>query len=75
MKPVIRSTSGLVDALFDTVDRLNAKEIDAETARAVSHTARSIVSVARLELEFRQFAATGGPPLTSIKVPTIEAKA
>ena len=26
---VVRTTSGLVDALFDTVDKLNTREIDA----------------------------------------------
>ncbi len=52
--PVTRSARGLVDALFTTIDRLNAKQIDAEEARAVSHTARTIVQIARLELEVRK---------------------
>jgi hypothetical protein len=67
-KKVVRTTAGLVEALFDTVDKLNSKEIDAEHARAISHTARSIVGVARLELEYRQFAQNGGPQLTSLTV-------
>lgn len=67
-KRVVRTTAGLVDALFDTVDKLNNKEIDAEQARAISHTARSIVGVARLELEFRQFVESGGPQLTSLMI-------
>lgn len=74
-KKVVRTTAGLVDALFDAVDRLNAKEIDAEQARAISHTARSIVSVARLELEFRQFVESGGPQLTSLTVDKLPPKA
>lgn len=66
---VSRTTRGLVEALFDTIDKLNAKEIDAEQARAVSHTARSIVSVARLELEYRQFVeASGEKTLTSLAI-------
>ena len=51
---VKRTSSGLVEALFDVIDKLNNKEIDAEHARAVSHTARSIVQIARLELEYRK---------------------
>ena len=67
---VKRTTNGLVDALFETIDRLNAKEIDAEHARAVSHTARSIVQIAKLELEYRQHAAEGGEraKLVSLKI-------
>ena len=64
-----RTTAGLVDALFDTIDRLNAREIDAEQARAVSHTARSIIGVARLELEYRQFVESSGKKeLTSLQI-------
>jgi hypothetical protein len=58
--PVQRTSHGLVDALFNVIDRLNAKEIDAEHARAISHTAKTIVSVAALELECRKFASEGG---------------
>jgi hypothetical protein len=67
---VKRSSSGLVDALFDCIDKLNAKEIDAEHARAVSHTARSIVQIAKLEMEYREAAATGGDrsKLTSLRI-------
>lgn len=55
--PVTRTSHGLVDALFSTIDKLNAKEIDAEHARAISHTAKTIVNVARLELDYRRYAA------------------
>lgn len=66
---VVRSSSGLVEALFTTLDRLNNKEIDAEHARAISHTARSIVGVARLELEYREFAKVNGEgKLTSLRI-------
>jgi hypothetical protein len=57
---VTRSSQGLVDALFSAIDRLNAKEIDPEECRALSHTARTIVGVARLELDFRRFTSEGG---------------
>jgi hypothetical protein len=69
---VARTSHGLVDALFTVIDRLNAKEIDAEHARAISHTAKTIVAVAELELEYRKFAVEGVPNLTSL---VIEAKA
>ena len=66
---IVRSSHGLVDALFSTIDKLNAKEIDAEHARAISHTARSIVSIARLELEFREFEKVNGQnKLTSLVI-------
>jgi len=67
---VKRTTNGLVDALFDCIDKLNAKEIDAEHARAVSHTARSIVQIAKLEMEYRESAAAGGDraKLTSLRI-------
>jgi hypothetical protein len=60
----------LVDALFDTIDRLNSKHIDAEQARAISHTARTIVTVATLELEFRKWAENEGrsEPLKSLAI-------
>jgi hypothetical protein len=52
---VERTMHGLVEALFSSIDRLNNKEIDAEQARAISHTAKTIVSVAALELEYRKW--------------------
>lgn len=54
MTGIVRSSKGLVDGLFDSIDKLNSKEIDAEQARALSHTARTIVNIARLEIEFRK---------------------
>jgi hypothetical protein len=60
----------LVDALFDTIDRLNAREIDAEQARAISHTARTIVQTAKLELEYRKWEHSGSTtePLKSLDI-------
>lgn len=58
---VIRTPQGLVEAMFDAIDRLNKKEIDSEHARALSHSARTIVQIARLELEYRQYAGNEGP--------------
>ena len=58
--PVQRTSHGLIDALFNVIDQLNARQIDAEHARAISHTAKTIVNVAALELEYRKFASDGG---------------
>jgi hypothetical protein len=60
MMPVTRTSHGLVNALFDTIDRLNEKKVTPEEARAVSHTARSIIAVAHLELKARQLEGGAG---------------
>lgn len=57
-KLVVRSSKGLADALFNAIDDLNDKKIDPETARAISHTAKTIVNIAVLELKVREFRAT-----------------
>jgi hypothetical protein len=70
IQKIERSSQGLVAALFDTIDRLNRKEIDAEQARAISHTARTIVTVASLELEFRKWSESDATvaPLKSLQI-------
>jgi hypothetical protein len=68
LKLLDRTSRGLVEALFDTIDRLNAKEIDAEQARAISHTARTIVNVAQLELEYRKWAEGTDQGLISLQL-------
>jgi hypothetical protein len=75
IKPVARTSQGLVDTLFDTIDRLNTKQIDAEQARAISHTARTIVTVASLELDFRKWAQDAlATPLKSLAISGQEEK-
>jgi hypothetical protein len=71
---VTRSSNGLVEALFDSIDRLNRKEIDAEHARALSHTARTIVSIARLEIEHRQFSQDLGADRAKLVSLSIDGK-
>lgn len=51
IRKVERSPRGLVDALFDAMDDLNAKDKSPDEVRAVAHTARVIVNVARLEMD------------------------
>ena len=75
MEPIKRSSTGLVEALFDAMDKLNKREIDAEHARAISHTVRSIVQVAKLELEYRELAMDGAKLVSlSIEPPKPEKK-
>jgi hypothetical protein len=51
MTKVERSPQGLVSALFDSLDNLNNGTQTVEEVRAVCHTTKSIVNVARLEIE------------------------
>lgn len=48
---VERTPRGLADALFDSMDKLNAGTSSVEECRAIANTARVIVGVARLEIE------------------------
>lgn len=48
---VERSPRGLVEALFNSLDGLNAGVRTADEVRAVAHTARSIANIARLEMD------------------------
>jgi hypothetical protein len=57
---VERTSRGLVEGLFDAIDNLNQKKIDPEHARALAHTARTIVGVAALELEFMKLQKENG---------------
>ena len=70
--PVVRNSKGLVDVLFDSIDKLNAKQIDAEHARALSHTARTIVSIASLELDVNRFQQEQGSERAALKSLAIE---
>jgi hypothetical protein len=75
--PTVRTATGLVDKLFDAIDDLNAKRIDPEHARALSHTAKTIVAVAALEHQVQQaaLAADGGEiRLRSLQIEAIAAE-
>ncbi len=64
-----RTSKGLVDCLFNAIDDLNQKKIDAEHARALAHTARTIVGVAALELDFMRLSAEqNGVALSSLAI-------
>jgi hypothetical protein len=63
-----RTSTGLVNSLFDAIDNLNQKKIDTEHARALAHTARAIVAIASLELDVRRFAETNSSPIKSLVI-------
>ena len=70
---VTRTSKGLVETLFDSIDALNDKRIDPEHARAISHTAKTIVSIASLELDVRKFQKEQSSAADAIKSLSIEA--
>jgi len=75
-QPIARTSKGLVDALFDSIDALNKKEIDAEHARAVALSAKAIVGVATFELGVRKFEReidTGPAIIESLRVDALPA--
>lgn len=67
---IVRTSKGLVEGLFDAIDNLNQRKIDPEHARAIAHTARTIVRVAEVELDFMRFSREGqaDPDLKSLKI-------
>jgi hypothetical protein len=69
---VTRTSKGLVETLFQAIDDLNSRKIEAEHARAISHTARTIVGIASLELEVRKFNKDTGQESSALKSLTIE---
>lgn len=42
----------LKDVLFETLEGLLDKSIDPETAKAISHTAQTILNAAKVEMDF-----------------------
>ena len=53
-KKISRTTAGLRDALFDQLERLRDRKIDADEAKAFSEVARTIVSTVEVQLEFER---------------------
>jgi hypothetical protein len=70
-----RSPKGLVEALFNSLDGLNAGIKSADDVRAVAHTARSIVGIARLEMEATRMAETLGRKVEFTSLPGLGARA
>lgn len=51
MKPVVRTSAGLRDALFDALDSLRNGEIEPQEAKATATVAAQIVNTVQLELD------------------------
>lgn len=71
---VERSPRGLVQALFNSLDALNAGTQSADDVRAVCHTARSVVNVARLEMDAARLAETLGKKVQFTSLPGLGEK-
>jgi hypothetical protein len=70
-----RSPKGLVEALFNSLDGLNAGVKSADDVRATAHTARSIVSIARLEMDAVRLAENLGKRVDFASLPGLGARA
>jgi len=70
-----RSPRGLVEALFNSLDGLNAGVKSADDVRATAHTARSIVGVARLEMDATRLSETLGKRVEFASLPGLGARA
>jgi len=68
---VERSPKGLAEALFNSLDALNAGTQSAEDARAVSHTARTVVNLARLEMDAEKLSSDLARPLKVTSLPQL----
>ncbi len=55
MKKTVRTTTGLIDALFDEVDNLIEGTTTPQTATAKVSIAKAIISTKRLEIEKARF--------------------
>ncbi len=71
---VERSPRGLVGALFNSLDNLNAGTQSADDVRAICHTARSIVNIARLEMDAARLAETLGKRVEFSSLPDLGAR-
>lgn len=52
--PVARTTAGLRDVLFDTIDKLRAGEIEVEEASAIANLSKVIVQSVSVQLAYER---------------------
>lgn len=55
MAPVVRTSAGLRDALFDELDRLRNGETNAARANAVARLSDQVCSTVQLELDVQRY--------------------
>jgi hypothetical protein len=53
-KPIVRTTSGLRDALLDEIDNLRAGKSNPQTASALSKLSVQVINTVRLEIEYQK---------------------
>ena len=68
-----RSAAGLTDAMFAAIDKLNAGVINADECRAIAQAGRTVVGMARVELDYQKLANTAGKSMSSAVLPDIGA--
>lgn len=57
MPPIVRTTAGLRDALFDEIDRMRNGETNATNANAISRLSDQVVNTVYVEVEVRKHLA------------------
>ena len=67
--PVVRTSAGLRDALFDALDGLRNGSTNAATANAVAKLADQVVQTVHMELAVQKHAAIRPKENTSIGLP------
>lgn len=72
-KPIIRSSAGLRDALFDELDNLRSGKTNATAANATAKLAATIVATVEMEMEVHRVmsklpALENAPALPSLKL-------
>lgn len=67
-----RTSAGLRDALFDTLDDLRSGKTSPRAAAAVAGLAGQIVNVTRLELHYTRFVGQKDPAAAPHEVPALK---
>lgn len=65
MKKIVRTASGLRNALFDQLDALNNKTVVANDARAFSALAGNIIKSVEVQMRYEAMRADGLQPALS----------
>jgi hypothetical protein len=70
LPPVIRTSAGLRDALFDELDRMRTGKTNATNANAVARLAGGIVETVQMELEVhKQMSKIPGETASKLELP------
>jgi hypothetical protein len=64
--PVVRSSAGLRDAIFDEIDSLRNGTSNATRANAVAKLAGTIVETVRMELEVQKYATATASQIQTV---------